>query len=285
MKHDRRSALAVALSLATLAGSATVTSSASAHFVLVSPKSARSQDPLGSPQKLAPCGDEGGGTDTGVVTTFKPGETIDITIDETIFHPGHYRISLAVNDRSEFPTEPVVTPGGGYDCGSAPIDAAPSFPVLADGVFKHTTPFAGPQTIKVTLPSNITCTHCTIQVLEFMSDHGLNIPGGCYYHHCADLSISALGDGGTTTTPVDAGDAPTSGSSSGGTPTSDGGTPAGKQPSGAGDAGAANTAGDSGSSGGCSVSLRGAKSTASFVGLFSLALAALAFVRARRTGN
>ena len=84
-----------------------VTSSSQAHFKLQSPPSWMSQDSLGSPQKLGPCGDEDDGTSastpTGVVTAYQVGDTVTITIDETIFHPGHYRIALAVNDRSELP--------------------------------------------------------------------------------------------------------------------------------------------------------------------------------------
>ena len=69
------------------------------------------------------------------------------------------------------------------------------FPVIADNVFPHTAPFNGPQTTTIKLPSNVTCAHCTLQIIEFMSDHGLNKPGGCFYHHCADLAIGV--DAGT----------------------------------------------------------------------------------------
>src|SRR5437870_13697253 len=93
--------------------------SAHAHFILVAPDSWMSQDSLGLPEKLGPCGDEGGGTPTGKVTAFHPGQTISMTIDEVIFHPGHYRVALAVNDRSELPVAPTVTPNGGDPCGSA----------------------------------------------------------------------------------------------------------------------------------------------------------------------
>ena len=179
----------------------------SAHFYLQSPPSWNSQDILGSPQKLGPCGSEPGGTPTGVVTAYHPGDTVTITFRETIFHPGHYRVALAVHDRSEFPAEPVVTPGTGTPCGTAAIMNPPVFPVLADGVLPHTSPFSGMQTITVTIPSNVTCEHCTLQILEFMAQHPLNNPGGCFYHHCADISVSvASADAGTTVT--DAGTAP-----------------------------------------------------------------------------
>jgi hypothetical protein len=159
---------------------------AAAHFVLRSPASWRDQDALGNPQKVGPCGDEGGAAATGAVTAYSPGETITISLDETIFHPGHYRVALAVNDRSELPAEPVVTPGA-TPCGSVPIEDPPVFPVLADGALQHTAPFAGTRSIEVTLPSSVTCTRCTLQVLEFMSNH----PVPCFYHHCADISIGA----------------------------------------------------------------------------------------------
>jgi hypothetical protein len=179
---------------------------ARAHFILQAPPSSTTQDILGSPQKLGPCGNESGGSPTGTVTAFHAGDSVAITIDEKITHPGHYRIALSVNDRSELPAEPTVT-AGSTACGSVPIDPNPSFPVLADGVFKHTSAFSGPQTTHVTLPSNITCTHCTLQVIEFMSNHPLNNPGGCFYHHCADISISpgATNTDGGEVTPTDAG--------------------------------------------------------------------------------
>lgn len=161
---------------------------AHAHFALRSPASWRVQDALGGPQKLGPCGDEAPAIATGIVTPFAPGETITITLDEAIFHPGHYRVALAVNDRSELPPEPLVTPGA-TACGSVPIMAPPVFPVLADGALAHTVPFSGMQSIQVTLPSNVTCTKCTLQVLEFMSDHA----APCFYHHCADISIGTTG--------------------------------------------------------------------------------------------
>jgi len=163
---------------------------ASAHFILQSPASWREQNVLGDPQKTGPCGDEGTAALTGAVTAFSPGETITISIDEVIFHPGHYRVALAVNDRSELPAEPPVTPGA-TDCGSVPIMSPAEFPVLADGMLLHTEPFPDAQSFQVTLPSDVTCTHCTLQVLEFMSNHG----APCFYHHCADISIGEVTSG------------------------------------------------------------------------------------------
>jgi len=177
-----------------------------AHFKLQSPPSWMSQDIGGSPQKLGPCGDEDDGTaaatPTGIVTAYQVGDTVTVTITETIFHPGFYRIALAVNDRSELPPEPATDAGNNYACFTAVYTDTPTFPVLADHLFPHTAPFTGPQTTTVKLPSNVTCAHCTLQIIEFMSDHGLNKPGGCFYHHCADLAVGV--DAGTPPPPADA---------------------------------------------------------------------------------
>ena len=40
------------------------------------------------------------------------------------------------------------------------------------------------------LPAGMQCTNCVLQVVQFMSNHGLNNPGGCFYHHCAIVNIS-----------------------------------------------------------------------------------------------
>jgi hypothetical protein len=42
----------------------------------------------------------------------------------------------------------------------------------------------------VTLP-NISCKRCTLQVIQFMEQHGANNPGNYTYHHCAIVEITA----------------------------------------------------------------------------------------------
>lgn len=238
---------------------------ARAHFILEEPASWSSQDALGSPQKLGPCGDEPGGTPTGEVTTFQQGRTITVTIRETIFHPGHYRIALAVGDRSELPPEPIVT-AAATPCGSAAIQDPPVFPVLADGVLAHTAPFSGPQSVQVTLPPDVTCTHCTLQVIEFMSDHGLNNPGGCFYHHCADVAITATSQDGGSGDDASAEDASSESDAAPATDTSGDAAAAGASPA---------------SEGGCNAS--GAPGAGGGAWALLLGLAALA--RRRRAGE
>jgi MYXO-CTERM domain-containing protein len=164
---------------------------AGAHFVLKAPASWAEQDGQGNPQKTAPCGQSDpqvAAVPTNAVTTFRPGDTFTVTIDETTFHPGHYRVVLSTAGRGGLPPDPEPELPG--TCMTLPIQNPPVFPVLADGMLPHTDPLqAGPQSFQVTLPADVTCTNCTLQVLEFMqADTGGG--GNCFYHHCASLTIS-----------------------------------------------------------------------------------------------
>ena len=76
---------------------------------------------------------------------------------------------------------------------SAAIQNPAQMPVLADGLFVQPTRPTGtmaPFETDVQLP-NISCKKCTLQVVQFMAEHGFNNPGGYSYHHCADLQITA----------------------------------------------------------------------------------------------
>jgi hypothetical protein len=158
---------------------------AQAHYMLLQPASTYMQgQPYGDPQKTAPCGPAaGGGTATGQVTTYRPGDTVTLTIRETIFHPGHYRVSVGP-DPSKFMTPPV-TPMPGDQCASVPIDNNPVLPVVADGLLPHATAFAGDQTVTFKLPAGFTCQNCTMQIVQYMSKHA----APCFYYHCATVNI------------------------------------------------------------------------------------------------
>ena len=179
-----------------------------AHFQLLAPASWVIEDALGDPQKLGPCGGDPKGQNekllTGVVTKVTGGSKLHLKIQETIFHSGHYRVALAVNSRNELPPDPITfekyTDRGVYSVWAA-IQSPPQLPVIADGLFQHypapgepasslpKTPMA-PWETDIQLP-NISCAKCTLQVIQFMADHGYNQPGGYSYHHCAELQITA----------------------------------------------------------------------------------------------
>jgi len=171
---------------------------AQAHFTLVEPASWLVEvNQLGDPQKLAPCGgtSQNAGTPTGALTEMMGGTPLHIKLRETVFHPGHYRVALSVNSRSELPADPEVTtrdtPQGPRSV-SAKIMSPVAPPVLADGLFVHTEK-APPDVFfetDVRLP-NINCDKCSLQIVEFMAEHGHNPDGDYSYHHCADLHIRA----------------------------------------------------------------------------------------------
>jgi hypothetical protein len=165
---------------------------ASAHFKLLAPQSWVVESDLGDPQKAAPCGGTTG-TPTNVVGKIQGGQKLHIKLQETVFHPGHYRVALAVNSRSELPPDPEVTTkegARGPQSVSAVIQNPPKIPVLADGLFVHTAKMADPFETDIDIP-NITCAKCTLQIIEFMAEHGLNREGDFSYHHCADIQITA----------------------------------------------------------------------------------------------
>ena len=177
-----------------------VASPARAHFILQAPQSWATQGSLGDPQKSAPCGQADPGVTaapTGMVTAYAAGDTVTVTINETVTHPGHYRVVLSTTGQAGLPADPPVTPGT-TACGSTEIQNPPVFPVLADGMLVHTAAFGAPQSFTFKLPGNMSCaSNCVLQVAEFMSEHGLNNPGGCFYHHCANITIEAAGGTGT----------------------------------------------------------------------------------------
>src|SRR6266446_3554203 len=91
-----------------VAALAVITQSASAHFKLMEPASWLIEDDRGDPQKAGPCG--GSNTDWGkpsnAVTQAVGGSKLHVKVQETIYHPGFYRVALAVNSPTELPADP-----------------------------------------------------------------------------------------------------------------------------------------------------------------------------------
>ena len=168
---------------------------ADAHFVLMEPSATLVQDQRGDPQKLGPCGGTSAdaGTPSNIVGKVQGGQKLHLKLMETIYHPGHYRVALAVNSVNELPADPTALAqesARGPRSVSAPIQSPAAAPVLADGLFVHTARPTEPFETDIELP-NISCPKCILQVVEFMAEHGVNADGGFYYHHCANLAITA----------------------------------------------------------------------------------------------
>jgi hypothetical protein len=151
-----------------------------------------------SPQKVGPCGVAGRSQ---YVTTFRPGETITVTLNETIDHPSHYRIAFNPD-------------GDSFEDPTSVDDKTGAHPyVLLDGIVDAEG--LTPQSVQVTLP-NLACTRCTLQLIQVMYDKGQNGFGGNdgagpavdnndLYYACADLVLAGepvVSDAGT---PGDAG--------------------------------------------------------------------------------
>jgi hypothetical protein len=180
---------------------------AHAHFRLIEPASWIAENERGDPQKLSPCGGTSAdpGTRTNAVTTVKGNSKLHLKLEETIYHPGHYRVALSINSRAELPAWPEVAVKPSENRGplsvSAPIAEKVMPPVLADGLFAHATrPASCPPTGICKMPGffeadiqlpNVNCKKCTLQVIQFMAEHVYNTNGGFFYHHCADLEIVA----------------------------------------------------------------------------------------------
>ena len=175
----------------------TYSTNAEAHFQLVSPPSVGGDaNGKGAP----PCG-----PDTGRAATPTPvqgGHPLKISVFETVGHMGFYRVALAIKSRAEFPVDNVVYDAGGRvlppngmpmgTSARADTQKQPKFPVLADDFYHHDTQVSGQtfNTDSVNIP-NINCDRCTLQVIEFMYPHGFNAGGGYFYHHCAEIKITA----------------------------------------------------------------------------------------------
>jgi MYXO-CTERM domain-containing protein len=134
---------------------------ASAHIALTSPT------PRTADQKAGPCGASGSVRGT-KITSFAPGQTITVTWNETVQHPGHFRISLDM-DGNDF-TNP-----------NNPDDAFPETMVepIAD------TNASG-YSQQITLPMQ-TCENCTLQLMQVMTT---TVPYNSFYFQCADIRIA-----------------------------------------------------------------------------------------------
>src|ERR1700686_4355886 len=169
-----------------------------AHFRLLEPASWLEEGPLGDPQWLGPCGGTSvdPGKPTGKGTSLRGGDKLHVKIQEMAFHPGFYRVPLAVNSRDDPPKDPeaVTEPGAsGPRSVSGAIQYPSSPPVLADGLFQHTAAFDKAQETDVEIP-NINCAKCTLQVIEFMAAHGPNKDAESTFPRWAGLKIHANPD-------------------------------------------------------------------------------------------
>ena len=143
---------------------------ASAHITMTSPT------PRTTDNKAGPCGDAGS-TRGSNVATFGPGATINVEWDETIDHPGHYRIAFD-NDGDDVFQNPV----GPDD--NFPFTLMDQIPDKAGGHYVQA----------ITLPTTL-CNNCTLQLMQIMTTV---VPYDSFYYQCADIAIVEGGGSGST---------------------------------------------------------------------------------------
>ena len=141
---------------------------ASAHIAMTKPA------PRTDAQKTGPCGASGSRRGSRV-TNFAPGETITIEWNETIDHPGHYRVAFDDDGEDAF----TATPNNPNDNFASTLVEP-----IADKV-------GGPYAQTITLPTT-PCANCTIQLVQVMTTA---VPYNSFYFQCADITIGGSGDG------------------------------------------------------------------------------------------
>lgn len=125
-------------------------------------------------QKNPPCGRANNDGRGETVNVFAPGQTITVSWDETVNHPGHFRIAFDDDGQDAFydpPTENTCDTG---------------MPILADCI--PDLPGGGAASFDITLP-NIECENCTLQVIQVMTDKPPFGDGNDMYYQCADLAL------------------------------------------------------------------------------------------------
>lgn len=142
--------------------------SAHARWVIGSVTPPRTND---TGLKSSPCG---GKARTARSTIFSAGQTIDVEFEETVNHPGHYRIAFSPADDMNFDSYILV-------------DNIPD--TTNTGVYRQ----------QITIPMNI-CSACTLQLIQVMTTSATPQTGDFYYS-CSDIQITNPGD---TTKPAQA---------------------------------------------------------------------------------
>ncbi|MBA3549802.1 MAG: lytic polysaccharide monooxygenase [Nannocystis sp.] len=145
-----------------------------AHILLTSPQ------PRTESQKQGPCGAGAADPRGPTVATFMPGETITVTWNEFINHPGHFRISLDEDGQDDF-----FEPKGFDDVSGGPG-------VLIDGIAHEDD---GEYSVQVELP-DVECDNCVLQIIQMMSDKPPYGDGNDLYYQCSDIAI--VGNEGST---------------------------------------------------------------------------------------
>jgi MYXO-CTERM domain-containing protein len=166
--------------------------------------------------KDLPCGRQGGTRGTNIYT-YAPGQTITVSLVETIPHPSYFRFAFQQSGDNEFkepasikpidPARPCPIDSGDHCCKADSCNDFYNTPNVLPGMDNlnpHLAGSAGTKyTWQITLP-NVECDNCTLQVIQVMEDNQFHgdydpTPGvgiEDIYHQCIDLVLANGAPGG-----------------------------------------------------------------------------------------
>lgn len=214
MSHGLRKLLLLPATVAPLLFSA----SSAAHILVTEPPPRIEHDNT----KTSPCG-ENAVWGSGGIATFSPGEQVTLQWNETILHPGYFRVvlSLTGDEALTMPSEEDLdTFKAFYSSGSGSLPAPIEHPngMEVDGLLFYYDYYAphgsnecagtaagGTCTYQVTLTLPSSCEQCTLQLVQAMAEPFRTYGVNAHYYHCVDFTIEgddapATGDSSTDTT-------------------------------------------------------------------------------------
>jgi uncharacterized protein (TIGR03382 family) len=126
-------------------------------------------------QKSGPCGPSGTPTPEDKMYYFAPGASVTVRVNETISHPGHFRVAIS-DDVNDF-----VNP-------AAVDDFNNTAHVIADNILPDRS-LGGIHDFSVTMPAQA-CDGCVMQVIQLMTDKPpYEQNGNDLYYRCANVTV------------------------------------------------------------------------------------------------
>ncbi len=204
MSYGLRKFLLLPATLAPLLASA----HASAHILVTEPMARVDHDNT----KVNPCGSNAAWGSAGVAT-FAPGEQITLRWDETILHPGYFRVVVSVtgDEALTMPSEADLDRFKAYyssGSGDLPTPVEQPNGIEVDGLLVYYDYYAphgsecagtltgGTCTYEVNLTLPVSCEQCTLQLVQTMAEQFRTYGSNAHYYHCVDFTLE--GDVPTT---------------------------------------------------------------------------------------
>jgi hypothetical protein len=158
---------------------------------LLSPPPRQPGQAGGTQLKLKPCGQTTNRRTT-QVTTYAPGQKVEIKLKEYVDHPGYFAVAFDEDGDDSFifprPNMDKVNPATDDPKTLFPVDGTRVLALRADKDQNCAKEPAQTCTMSITIP-NVNCDNCTLQLTQFMYDKVGNDSDDEYYYQCADIKI------------------------------------------------------------------------------------------------